>query len=74
MAQSVIAVYGVKYESFLIEYFEEHTKEWLIAVGKFPSGMSVQGFYKDEDAAKVVAQQLAKAENKVVRVIKEENK
>lgn len=72
MTEKVIAVYGVKYISYTVEYFEEHTKTWLAAAGKFPSGMTVRGFYDDPDAAKMVAKQLADAEDKVTRVLKKE--
>lgn len=72
MTSKVIAVYGVKYITYTVEYFEEHTKSWLSAAGKFPGGMTIQGFYKEADAAKMVAKQLAETEDKVTRVLKEE--
>lgn len=72
MTVKVIATYGIKYETYQIEYLDEQVKEWLNAAGDWAGMPNVKALYETEDAAKMVAQQLSKVTGKIVRVIKEE--
>lgn len=70
--KTVVATYGVKYEMFALEYFDDAVKEWLSAAGGWQDDFSIPGVFKDVRSAKSVAKQLARVTNKVVRVVKEE--
>lgn len=68
--KTVVEVFGVTYEAFVVEYFDG--KEWIGATGPWEGVMNVHPMYSDLDAAKFVAQTLHKVSGNLTRVVKEE--
>lgn len=67
---NVVAVFGVKYEAFQVEYHDGD--EWVLAVGEWPSSVRVESFYRERRLAEQVAKYLSQAEGKPFRVVQVE--